>query len=377
MAFDSTAIRAYFDEADYGNNHWGAWAAGIWFTMVIWIIGQLIVGIPMIIGIFNVDPNFMENMPQPKAGGQLQSMALPAFFLTSLLALVMYFIRHNFSNQRTPLSIAGFFALISTACVIIFVQSNDPESSAILMSYIGKSKLVYASMLLIFPIVAIGIWTAQKVLHKRSLRSLHTAAGKYRWGRMFFSMLVFWLIAGALSYISHSTGQSPAEFVFDPARFWGFALISLLLIPLQSATEEIVLRGYLNQGLSRIIASPWIIFLITSAGFAALHLGNPEMAQGAEEGSKLITLSGYFFFGFFACILTYIDGGLETAIGVHAANNLYASMIMGYDHSALPTPTIFKIGFNSDADVLMTLIGLSLVCAVMYVTRSKISISQS
>jgi membrane protease YdiL (CAAX protease family) len=372
MAIDSTAIRDYFGEADYGNNHWAAWAGGIWFTMAVWVVGQMIVGIPMIIGIISVDPNFLETMPQPKAGGPLEAMALPAFFLTSLLALLMYFIRHNFSNQRSALNLAGIFAIISTICVIIFVHSNDAESSAFILGYIGKSKIVYAAMLLIFPIVAIGIYTAQRVLHRRSLRSLHTSAPKYRWGRMFFSMAVFWIIAATLSYVSHRTGQSPAEFVFNPARFWGFALISLLLIPLQSATEEIVLRGYLNQGLSRIIKNPWIIFLITSAGFAALHLGNPEMAQGAEEGSKLITLSGYFFFGLFACILTYIDGGLETAIGVHAANNLYASMIVGYDHSALPTPTIFKIGFNSDADVLMTLVGLSLVCFIMYVTRKQL-----
>jgi len=86
------------------------------------------------------------------------------------------------------------------------------------------------------------------------------------------------------------------EFVFDPSRFWGFALVSLFFIPLQSATEEIILRGYLNQGLSRIIRNPWIVFFITSAGFAALHLGNPEIAQSGLEGNKLITLSGYFFF---------------------------------------------------------------------------------
>ena len=134
-----------------------------------------------------------------------------------------------------------------------------------------------------------------------------------------------------------------------------------------------MLRGYLNQGLSRLIKSPWIIFFITSAGFAALHLGNPEIAQSGIEGNKLITLSGYFFFGFFACILTYIDGGLETAIGVHAANNLFAATIVGYEHSALPTPTLFKIGFNSDGDVLITIVGLTLVCLIMYATRRNTS----
>lgn len=371
MAFNSTAIQAYFAQADSGNNHWAAWAGGIWFTVAVWIVGQLIISIPLIIGIMMVDPNFIDTMPVPQTGGPAQELALPGFFLSSLIAIVLYFIRHNFVDQRKAIIIAGFFAAVSTLCIAIFMQNNDAAANEFILAYIGKSKLAYASMLLVFPIVTAGIWTAQRVLHKRSLRSLHTAAERFRWKRMAFAMIVFWAVASALSYAAHITGQSPAEFVFDPSRFWGFAIVSLLFIPLQSATEEIVLRGYLNQGLSRLIKSPWIIFIITSAGFAALHLGNPEIAQSGAEGNKLVTLSGYFFFGIFACLLTYIDGGLETAIGVHAANNLFASMIVGYDHSALPTPTIFKIGFNSDGDVITTLVGLSLVCLIMYLTRNK------
>ncbi len=373
MAFDRSAIEAYFNEADYGNNHWAAWAGGMWFIMFIWVVSQLIIGIPLIVGIMMVEPNFMEIMPTPQAPTAAQAMALPGFFGLSLSVIVLYFIRHNFkgNGEKIVLMIAGALALLSVVCVYLFMQNNDAASQEFLMSYLGKSKLAYASMLLVFPIIAGGVWMAQKFIHKRSIRSLHTAAARYRWGRMFFAMVVFWIIAGALSYFAHASGQSPAELVFEPSKFWGFAIVSLLFIPLQSATEEIILRGYLNQGLSRLIKNPWIIFIITSAGFAALHLGNPEIAQSAAEGNKYITLSGYFFFGFFACVLTYIDGGLETAIGVHAANNLFAATIMGYDHSALPTPTVFKIGFNSDGDVMMTLIGLTLVCVVMYFTRKN------
>lgn len=374
MALNSSAIRAYFGEADYGNNHWAAWAGGLWVIMVMVVFAQVIVATPMVIGMMMIPPELLVGIEPPVTNAPYQTQAIYAFGIGTLGALIAYFLRDNFgaNKEKTVLKIAGFFAILSTFGFFYFMNANAGSGGSEYMNaMLGNSKLVYGSMLAVFPIIAAGVYLAQKVLHKRSLRSLHTSAPKYRWGRMLFAMLVFWVIAGGLSFIGHVSGNSPAEFVFDPSRFWGFALVSLLFIPLQSATEEIILRGYLNQGLSRIIQSPWIVFFITSAGFAALHLGNPEIAQSGVEGNKFITLSGYFFFGMFACLLTYIDGGLETAIGVHAANNLFAAVVIGYEHSALPTPTIFKVGFNSDADILVMLVGLSLVCFVMYLTRSK------
>ncbi len=189
---------------------------------------------------------------------------------------------------------------------------------------------------------------------------------------MFFAMIVVWAIAAILSFIGHISGISKMEFVFDASRFWMYLPITLLFIPLQSATEEIALRGYLNQGLGKYIRNPWIVFFITSAAFASLHLGNPEVAEGTKDTPLLIVMSGYFFFGFFACILTYIDGGLEAAIGMHAANNIFAASIVGYESSALPTPTIFRVGLNTQLDSITTLIALSLVCLIMYVTRKPV-----
>ena len=106
--------------------------------------------------------------------------------------------------------------------------------------------------------------------------------------------------------------------------------------------------------------------------FASLHLGNPEVAESTKDTSLIIAMSGYFLFGIFACILTYIDGGLESAIGMHAANNIFAASVVGYDNSALPTPTLFKVPLNSELDTLVVLISLSLICLIMYKTRKPL-----
>ena len=247
MALNSSAIRAYFDEADYGNNHWAAWAGGLWVIMVMVVVAQIIVAIPMVAGMMMLGPDVLKGITPPAPNAPHQGLASIAFGIGTLGALIAYFVRDNFGpdKEKTVLSVAGFFALISTGGFIYFMRANSGADSGEYMSaLLGNSKLIYGAMLAVFPIIAGGVFIAQKVLHKRSLKSLHTAAPKYRWGRMFFSMIVFWIIAASISYIGHKSGQSPAEFVFDSSRFWGFALVSLLFIPLQSATEEIILRGY-------------------------------------------------------------------------------------------------------------------------------------
>ena len=70
----------------------------------------------------------------------------------------------------------------------------------------------------------------------------------------------------------------------------------------------------------------------------ALHLGNPEATSSADKGlyMHILTVSSYFLFGYLLCVLVYFEGGLETAIGVHVANNLFAAAV-SYTHLTLPT----------------------------------------
>jgi len=249
----TSPIHAYLSLTHEGNNHPVAWFATVWFTIIIWMVGQLIVSVPMIIGIMIVDPDFLNKMPM--SDQTPASLVMPGFVLSSAIAITLYLARHGFKLETRPRAIMAAFiaALISTACFIMLMQANDSEANEFLLGYIGQSPLVYASMLLVFPIVTIGLFLGQRFIHERSIKSMLTVADKFRWRRLFFSMIVFWGVAGTLTTLAHLTDQSRAEYVFDISRFIPFLVVSLLLIPLQSATEEIVLRGYLNQGLFRLI----------------------------------------------------------------------------------------------------------------------------
>jgi membrane protease YdiL (CAAX protease family) len=375
----SAPYKSFLKQTEFGDSRWWTWLVGFWFAITMWFYGQIIFGIGLTIAAGASDPNGFNGMMESMAANQPADAtdvtpALMFTFFAPVISFLLWVFRDQFdgNGRKIALGVAAFFAAASfSALVYVGINGSNANDAEMLNTWMARSPFVYLFMLLMFPPLAIGLWLVQKHVHRRTILSLHTAAKRFRWKRMFFSMGVFWAVAAALSYIAHSTGTSEAEFVFDASRFWKYLPITLLFIPLQSATEEIALRGYLNQGLGHFIKAPIIVFIITSAAFASLHLGNPEVAEGAKETSKLVVMSGYFFFGMFACLLSYIDGGLETAIGVHAANNMFAAAIVGYESSALPTPTIFRVGLNAQLDSITTVIGLGLVCLIMYMTRKS------
>ena len=229
--------------------------------------------------------------------------------------------------------------------------------------------------LLVFPASLIALYLGQKFIHKRTILSLHTAAKKIRWSRGMQAFLLTWAVLGSFVVVGHFSGLSPINTNFDAGRFAIYALVSLIFIPMQSGTEEIVFRGYLNQGFTHILKNKWIAFIITSVLFACLHLSNPEALKGAEDGILILTMSSYFFFGFIACLMVWMDDGLESAIGFHAANNTFAAIFVNYEGSVLPTPSLFMATPNTVIDIPVSLAAMALIALILYKTRKPLDMT--
>ena len=125
----------------------------------------------------------------------------------------------------------------------------------------------------------------------------------------------------------------------DWAVYLNLLLITLLLVPFQATAEEFLCRGYLNQALIKYLRSPWLVFVITSGGFALLHAWNPE-----ASGQMGPYLASIFLFGMAMCVLLYFEGGIESAIGAHIANNIFVFGLLGYEDPVLPNTALFTLG---------------------------------
>jgi len=376
----------YFKESHTGESRWWSWIMVFWFTLLGWIFVQLPITGPIPDIAESADPELGAEIARATEGmmagvdPQAVIIASALFILGTILGGIFWMI--NRATKNTARNVFGVLTGIGVAMSVIgFVKImgllNDPEANAALMKAMGVSPLAYMLFLLVFPASLIALYLGQKFIHKRTILSLHTAAKKIRWSRGMQAFLITWAVLGSFTLIGHLTGLSSINTNFDAGRFAIYAVVSLIFIPLQSGTEEIVFRGYLNQGFTHILKNKWIAFVITSALFAAMHLSNPEALKGAEDGILLLTMSSYFFFGFIACLMVWMDDGLESAIGFHAANNTFAAIFVNYEGSVLPTPSLFMATPNTAIDAPISLAAMALIALILYKTRKPLDMTFS
>jgi membrane protease YdiL (CAAX protease family) len=230
------------------------------------------------------------------------------------------------------------------------------------------------------PIFA-AFWVVQKYWHKRSWHDLMTGAKAFRWKLLLTSGVLYIAITGSVTAASllFFAEEGDVTWVYNGATYWWFLLITLLFVPLQSASEEIMLRGYANQWFARYIPSRWVVYFITSALFASLHLANPEAADG-DLGPYMLAI---FSLGFVACVLTHYTNGLEAAMGLHIFNNLFVFTVISFDVSETPSTYLFSLGeieFGYSDVALEVIIQLVFIAALLKLfkgMRSEIERAES
>ena len=204
----------------------------------------------------------------------------------------------------------------------------DPSSAGPIAGYL----VISAS----FPVFLLGSVLAVTFLHWRSPLTLVTGRRHIDWRRVGMGLGVWFVLAVLASLVGFLLDPSAFSLGSNLAAFVPFALLAIVLTPIQATAEEIFFRGYLVQGASLI--SPNFLFLAVASGvlFMLPHLANP----GLDSGFLLVALY-HFAFGAFLAWVSLRDGKLELAIGAHAANNLFGAIVLSFEGSALNTPSLF------------------------------------
>lgn len=373
---------AYLNQTLQGDSRWWVWGIVFWFTVLGWLGAQVLVTSPVGPLLSAADPELSKQMNEVSlaalTGENSTKLAIfgGAFGLSTLLGLLFWVI--NRVTKKTPQKIfgvlCGIMVVISLGSLAkVIPLMSTPELSELNPKIVSASPLIFMLILLSFPASLIAPYLGQKFLHNRTIKSLHTAASNIRWSRGLQAFFVTWIVLGSFTAILHFTGISPVRSNFGAERFISYSLVCLLFLPLQSGTEEIIFRGYLNQGFHHLIKNKWVVFTITSLMFMAMHLANPEALAGKESGLHVLTMSSYFLFGFIACLMVWMDDGLESAIGFHAANNTFAGIFVNYEGSVIPTPSLFMATSNPKIDVFIAMASLGLIALIMWRTRKPLS----
>jgi membrane protease YdiL (CAAX protease family) len=260
---------------------------------------------------------------------------------------------------------------------IIIGTSNGLQMDTILFNimdakYLGMStNLSLFLMLIAFIVAFLALVLFIKLLHHQSIQEVINGTKKIRWSRVFsgagvWAAILF--VSFIVSYISN-----PDDFVlqFDISSFIPLFFISMLMIPIQTSYEELAFRGYLAQGIGRITKSRWMALLIPSILFGLMHLANPEV----KEFGFWIMIPQYIMFGLIFGLVSILDDGIELALGMHAANNIFLSLTVTHSSSALQTSAIFSQKEVDPTYGLIELIVFSLIIVVFFYKKYNWSFS--
>jgi uncharacterized protein len=204
----------------------------------------------------------------------------------------------------------------------------------------------------------IGILLAVLFIHKRPVLTIITPGRSIDWKKIGKSFGLFFGLVALATLVDYLLNPSTYQFSLNPKRFLIFGPLAVVLIPIQTSAEELLFRGYLLQSMALLIGNRTALVLISGVLFMVPHLANPEMTAGFWSMAFY-----YFLVGGILTIITLRSNSLETAMGIHAAINMFAALIVNYANSALETESIF---YCTQIEPIFTVVSFVAMALVFY-----------
>jgi len=209
---------------------------------------------------------------------------------------------------------------------------NDP-------SIIGISQnLLLFLMLFTFTVGLFATILFIHILHRRSFSETVNGTKRVRWRRVFTGFGVWFLLMLVSLMVYLFIEPENFTLQFEMKTFIPLLFISLIFIPFQTTFEELLFRGYLAQGIGAWTKNRWLVVFIPSILFGLMHFANTEV----ETYGFYAAMPSYILYGLLLGFISVLDDGIELAMGLHAANNIFGCLFVSFDASSLQTPAIFQ-----------------------------------
>ena len=191
----------------------------------------------------------------------------------------------------------------------------------------------------IFIVATILFLLAIKFVHYKSIKGLITHRSKINWPKVFFGLVVWMILLGVFELFTYFANPDAYFLNVQWEKVFWLSLICILVLPIQTSLEELFFRSYLMKGIGLVSKHKWVPLIVTSLLFGLVHGTNPEVVKYGIVPMQIYYIGAGLLLG----IMTIMDDGLELALGVHAATNIYGALFMSYEGSVLQTDSIWRI----------------------------------
>lgn len=209
----------------------------------------------------------------------------------------------------TSLTIGGVGILIST---LTGELSQEALGEAVESGVIPMTPVIFVTNNLALAALLPLAYLGQRMLFGVKPGTLSSVAGRFRWA--WFRKLAIVIVPVFAVYSAGLFLLEPAEINIDSTALLMLVFV-LLTTPFQAASEEYVARGAFQRAAGSWVSSPQLSFIVGTAVSATLFC----LAHGAGDWWLI---GYYFFFGVIMSVTVKYTGGLESAVLIHAANNV-------------------------------------------------------
>ena len=238
------------------------------------------------------------------------------------------------------------------------IESFDGISQNEIVRILGNNRFL-AWLVVPFLFVALFLVIHTKFVHKRTVLSIFSGRENFDWKRVLFSFSLLFSVLSLFLFIQYLSSDS-LIFQFDLQKFIPLFFIAIFLLPIQTSCEELLFRSYILQGIKMRTKKNSVAVLISGLMFGAIHIGNPEIAK---IGYHIIVY--YMLVGVFLALISLFDNGIELALGYHAANNVFAALMVTNNWQAFQTNAVF-MDISDPGMGLDTIIGILFILPLVF-----------
>lgn len=256
--------------------------------------------------------NFFKNAFEGKNHWALYLSLLVIAYIIAQIPSVIFFIIYIVIN------IQEFAGMLNNASDMSAFSRNIND---VVLSTLPGFAILMSSFVALFLVMFFMF----KLFHKRDKMTLISGEKKFR-KRYFISAVIFsGLILIVMSLIQFLFIPDEVIVNKDITHVVMLFLLSIIFLPFQTITEELVFRSYLMQGFALCTKNKFISLIITSLLFALLHSANPEIESYGFFNAMPIYLLVGLSLGFFAIL----SDGIEFSYGFHFINNFIGLVFLG------------------------------------------------
>jgi len=257
--------------------------------------------------------------------------------------------------------IVGVF--VAVLFVVFMIMQNGSSAVNLDIQSVQSNSLFLVALALIgFAVSYFVFYLCTRFIHQRPFISLFTTKSRINWSSILKGAVLWFLILGMLTLIFYLINPASYMVTFNPSTFGLLLILSLITFPIQASFEEVFFRGYLMQGAGLLSKKPIIPILVTSFLFGLGHVMN-----GTGMTLSIFPLIETVIIGIALGTITLGEGGIETAIGIHVVNNLYAVLVVSTPDGIFGNlPSIMMTSSSPSGDILTTTAAAAIAVIIIF-----------